>query len=245
MIDKFSIIIPTLNEERYLPKLLHSISKQYFKGKLQVIIVDGHSEDKTIQIAKKFKYQLNDLLIIPSERGIATQRNAGVKEAKYPNLLFIDADMILPPYFFSILNKRVSTKGDFIYSFSMWAAGFNILDHLTMLFFYPVTVAIGSLEKFTPGGIMLTTKKVHEKIGGFRDGLLAEDIDFGKRAIAKGARYRLFLLPFAFHSVRRLRTMGRRKFIRYCLKSYVRLKKYGKLYLKDNSEYPFGHYKNG
>jgi glycosyltransferase involved in cell wall biosynthesis len=40
-----SIIIPTLNEEKYLPKLLTDFKKQKNKN-FEIVIVDGHSEDK-------------------------------------------------------------------------------------------------------------------------------------------------------------------------------------------------------
>ena len=46
-----SIIIPTLNEEAYLPKLLRSIHGQHFKD-MEVIVADAGSKDKTVQIAK-------------------------------------------------------------------------------------------------------------------------------------------------------------------------------------------------
>ena len=45
-----SIIIPTLNEESYLPKLLNSIKKQDFQD-YEMIVADAGSKDKTIEIA--------------------------------------------------------------------------------------------------------------------------------------------------------------------------------------------------
>jgi len=55
MINELSIIVPALNEEKYLPKLLNSILQQDFKGKTEVIIVDGNSEDRTIEVTERFK----------------------------------------------------------------------------------------------------------------------------------------------------------------------------------------------
>jgi len=50
----FSIVIPTLNEEKYLPNLLNDLTKQKEKD-FEIIVVDGKSEDRTIDIAIKYK----------------------------------------------------------------------------------------------------------------------------------------------------------------------------------------------
>lgn len=243
MIDEVSVIIPTLNEEKYLPKLLDSIVKQKFQGKLQVIVIDGKSEDKTVAIANSFKKSIRDLLVFKTARGIAHQRNSGASRAKYDNLLFIDADMILPRHFFTVLNKRATRSDNFIYSFILFAAEFDVIDYMMQFFFYPFVFPFAWIKKFTPGGIMLTTKSVHERIGGFRkEVVLGEDLDYGRRAVASGAKYRLFMLPFAFHSTRRLRKMGRRNFVKLGLKYYLHLRKHGNVYRQESFDYPFGQY---
>ena len=50
----FSIIIPTLNEEKYIGRTLQSIVSQKHQGQKQIIISDNGSTDKTIDIAKEF-----------------------------------------------------------------------------------------------------------------------------------------------------------------------------------------------
>ena len=49
-----SIIIPTLNEEKYLPLLLEAIKKQKVDGNLEIIVADAGSQDRTIEIARDF-----------------------------------------------------------------------------------------------------------------------------------------------------------------------------------------------
>ena len=72
---KISIIIPTYNEEDYLPALLKSIQRQNFKD-LEVIVADAHSTDKTLEIAKKYNCK-----IVPG--GLpAVGRNNGAKIAQ-------------------------------------------------------------------------------------------------------------------------------------------------------------------
>ena len=52
-IPKISVVIPTLNEEKYLPFCLESLTKQTFK-EFEIIIADGNSTDKTQEIAHKY-----------------------------------------------------------------------------------------------------------------------------------------------------------------------------------------------
>jgi len=54
----FSICIPTLNEEKYLPLLLNCLLNQDYKN-FEVIISDGGSTDKTIEVAKKYQNYLD------------------------------------------------------------------------------------------------------------------------------------------------------------------------------------------
>jgi glycosyltransferase involved in cell wall biosynthesis len=86
-----SIIIPTLNEEKYIESTLKALKNQDYKGKYEMIVADGLSKDNTVKIAKKYV----DKVVLVKEKGIAKGRNAGAKVAKGNILLFIDADTIL------------------------------------------------------------------------------------------------------------------------------------------------------
>ena len=127
MIDELSIITPALNEDKYLPKLLSSIVDQHFPGKLQVIIVDGQSTDNTVKAAEFFKDKIPEIVVISSKRGIGYQRNRGAEKAKYKYLLFLDADMVLPPKFFGRLLTKVNPQERFIDTVILWSAEFDIL----------------------------------------------------------------------------------------------------------------------
>ena len=85
-----SIIIPTLNEEKYLEPTLAALRCQSYKGKLEIIVADGGSTDATIRIAKKYA---NAVMV--NGRGISKGRNAGAAVSKGDVLLFIDADTIV------------------------------------------------------------------------------------------------------------------------------------------------------
>ena len=83
-----SIIIPTYNEEKYLPKLLKCVKKQTYKN-YEIIVADADSADKTRQIAKKYGCRV-------VKGGMpAIGRNNGAKAAKGDILLFLDADSLI------------------------------------------------------------------------------------------------------------------------------------------------------
>jgi cellulose synthase/poly-beta-1,6-N-acetylglucosamine synthase-like glycosyltransferase len=50
---KLSLVIPALNEEKFLPHLLTSLTKQT-KRDFEVAVVDGSSKDRTVDTARSF-----------------------------------------------------------------------------------------------------------------------------------------------------------------------------------------------
>jgi len=93
---KTSFITTVYNEERNIEKFLNSIIKQSKKPN-EIIVVDGGSSDKTIDIIKKIKKKtkIPFKLIIKPGANIAKGRNIAVKETKY-NLIFVsDAGCII------------------------------------------------------------------------------------------------------------------------------------------------------
>jgi len=81
-----SIIIPALNEEDHLPRLLADLQAQE-RVDLEIIVVDGGSTDNTLTACRAFKP-----IIITAPRGRARQLNAGFKMSTGHNLLFLHAD---------------------------------------------------------------------------------------------------------------------------------------------------------
>ena len=100
-----SFIVPALNEEKCLEKTLRSIKAQKTKLKFEIIVVDGGSKDKTVEIAKKYAR-------VPREksRSISSARNMGAELGKGKLLVFIDADTVLPRDYLQIVWDYMSTN---------------------------------------------------------------------------------------------------------------------------------------
>jgi glycosyltransferase involved in cell wall biosynthesis len=244
MIRELSIIIPCLNEQAYLPRLLESISKQAYDGKLQVIVVDGHSEDRTVAEAKKYQSRLDDLTVVEAERNVGHQRNAGAKHAKYEHLLFLDADVVLPPDLLARLLKKAPANKKIIVCTMHTAAHMNLADRGLLVVAYLLLFASRAARiPAINGDFILTTKSSHNGINGFVEGaLLGEDTDYGLRSFRAGAKYRYYLWPQVIASERRIRKMGRYRLLALWVRAYLKVLKHGPIFPNEGFEYPFGHY---
>jgi glycosyltransferase involved in cell wall biosynthesis len=93
MSKMISVVIPTYNEERNIERCLESLKKQTLpRYKYEIIVVDGNSKDRTVELAKKYA----DKVIQQKSEGVGGARNDGVKIAKSELIATTDADCILP-----------------------------------------------------------------------------------------------------------------------------------------------------
>ena len=92
MLPTISVVIPTYNSEKTLAQCLESIKNQSYQGEIEIIIADGGSTDRTLEIAKRYT---NRILNNPLKTGEAGKA-VGVKHAKGDIIALIDSDNILP-----------------------------------------------------------------------------------------------------------------------------------------------------
>tara|TARA_Y100001970_G_C14226807_1_gene856180 strand:- start:110 stop:961 length:852 start_codon:yes stop_codon:yes gene_type:complete len=85
-LENLTITIPTLNEEENIHDCLKSFIDT---GSKNIIVIDGGSDDKTVEIIKKFDVKL----IQVQKLGLANQRNIGISNVKTKYTALIDADM--------------------------------------------------------------------------------------------------------------------------------------------------------
>ena len=199
---KISIIIPTYNEEEFLPNLLTSIQRQNYEN-MEVIIADAHSVDKTVEIAESYGCKI-------APGGLpATGRNNGVKIAEGELLLFLDADSVLTNNYISsaIEEFELHNLGIAITQIVPLEKGF--INQISHEFANYMTKKISSIKPHGAGcyGI-LTYKSLHEKVGGFDETLdFGEDTDYIER-IGKISRFNVLENPRLLISTRRLKEEG-------------------------------------
>ena len=88
-----SIVIPCRNEEKFIVKCLDSIiNNDYPKDQLEVLIIDGMSEDKTRDIIKEYTQQHPFIRLLDNPKRIAPSAlNIGIENAKGEIIMRMDA----------------------------------------------------------------------------------------------------------------------------------------------------------
>jgi glycosyltransferase involved in cell wall biosynthesis len=100
-----SIIIPIYSEEKYIAKCLDSIiESDYEKNEMEVLLVDGGSDDKTIEIIKEYQKKYSFFKLLNNPKKIAPiAMNIGIKESRGEYIFIISAHAEYPKNYFSSL----------------------------------------------------------------------------------------------------------------------------------------------
>lgn len=99
---QISIIIPAYNEEKFIAECLQSVYNQdYPKDKMEVIVVDGHSTDKTAEIVRR---EFPEVILLDNpDKIVPISMNMGIKQAKGDYIVRLDAHAEYPQNYFSAL----------------------------------------------------------------------------------------------------------------------------------------------
>ena len=170
--SKISIIIPTYNESENLPILLSDLST--ITGKVEVIIADCNSEDKTRDIACIYGAKIYK----SKKKNRGLQLNMGAKNAKGEWFVFIHADSRLNEKFLKHIKSIVKGDKNLIYFLK-----FKINNKKIIYRFLEILVNLRSYLFKDPYGDqgLIIHRKAYLKNKGYRKIPLMEDIDFIKR----------------------------------------------------------------
>ena len=176
-----TIIIPTKNEEVFLPILLESIKRQSIQPE-EIIIADALSDDSTRNIAESFGAKItNGGLPGPG-------RNKGAQVAKTKYLLFLDADVVLSDTDFlrESLNEIIESKLDKA-TCDVLPITESRIDKIVHKFYNMYVRALGRFHAHAPGFCIFVRKDLHDSIGGFDETVtFCEDHDYALRAVRRG-----------------------------------------------------------
>ena len=197
-----SIIIPTLNEEKNLSRLLRIIKSQNITD-YEIVVADANSKDKTIQIAKSHNCRIVG-------GGLpAKGRNEGAKYAKGDLLFFLDADVFVSGDFFERSLKEFSKRNMDIASFCVMPDSENIFLPVLFNAFYNGPILF--LENILPHAAtgIIIKKDLFRRLKGFDETItLAEDHDLSRRAKKMGKEGGILRSDKIFISLRRFEKDG-------------------------------------
>lgn len=201
--DTVSIVIPTYNEEKYIHKLIESILKQdYDIDLIEIIFVDGNSNDKTVDIIKKkFKnVNIKHCIINNPKRLTPISVNMGIKKSNNDIIIRLDAHSEYPTNYISKCVHYLETTGaDNVGCISSATSttkiGLAIADVLSSKF----GVGNSKFRTNAESGYVDTVpfgcfrKELVDKIGYFDEELIrSEDNEFNYRIIKNGGKVYLF-----------------------------------------------------
>ena len=211
---KYSIIIPTLNEEKLLPILLKQIANPEFKKKYdyEIIVSDGGSKDKTVEIARKY----SDIVKVHSgnkKQNIAEGRNIGAGCANTDIFIFFNGDIVIPDldYFFNYVENKFLNSSYLAMTciVKVFPEEENFADKIfqtiyNIYFRFLNFIGVGMGR----GECQVIRKEIFYRFNGYNEELAAgEDFDLYKRIRKKGKI--LFSKDLIiFESPRRFRTLG-------------------------------------
>jgi len=229
MSKKFSFIIPSYNEEKYIEGCLKSIKSQTTKN-YEIILVDSYSKDKTTKIAKKYGCKI----FYAPKNGPGFARNVGSEKAKGDILIFSDSDTRFERDFLEKLEKTFKENiGGGICNLFVFdpKSGKDIVSYKTANYLVRLLIKMGLV--ITSGSCFIYRKEVFEKIGGFNSEFMTnEDHDVAKK-VSKIMKFQFFDDINVYTSCRRIHNTGFWRilafYFRSTLKFYVK-----NSYLKNN-----------
>ena len=169
-----SVVVPVLNEARHLPFLLADL--QRWPDALQIVVVDGGSTDKTIQVA----HQGGAQVVQSPVQGRGQQLQRGLQLSQNSWLMVLHADSRLSQHWVDHVQRVLSmVRG----RQQAWAFDFRVDQRRPMLKLLEWCVALRSRWGQMPYGDqgLLIHRSLYERVGGYRSLALMEDVDLIQR----------------------------------------------------------------
>ncbi|MBL4682329.1 MAG: TIGR04283 family arsenosugar biosynthesis glycosyltransferase [Pseudomonadales bacterium] len=173
MNQKISIIIPVLNEATRIRALLAELSDSPEKSDVEIIVVDGGSQDESVAVAKEYP-----CTVLASNPGRAKQMNLGAEAATNNTLLFLHVDSFPPTDFKSFITSGLEHSGKSWGRFNVKLSGQQWLLRIvsSMMNWRSAMTGICTGDQ----GLFMT-KAVFDAIDGFPDIPLMEDVEISRR----------------------------------------------------------------
>ncbi len=242
-----AIVIPTLNEEHFISRCLNSIIKQTYEfEKMDVMIIDGGSKDKTKDIVAEYQKSHQNIRFIENKKKIQSVAfNIGFKKSTAPYIIRLDAHAEYDSKYISLCienlkqdEKRGNVGGRcniLPFNQSLWAQTNAILNHSRFGIggaAFRVSNEAHNTDSVPFGAF---PRKIIEKIGGMREDLpRGEDNEYNSRI--RKAGYKIFFDPNIISSYFARPTLGAS-----CKQMYANGNSIGYLYYIDREAIGIRH----
>lgn len=206
IINTVAVVIPTLNEEKFIARCLDSVIAQTYPfSNMDVMVIDGGSIDKTHEIVNSYHEKYSNIRLLNNPGRIQSIAfNIGVKESTAPYIVRLDAHAFYKPYYIEgcikglqVDSKRGNVGGQWDIqpqNDSLWATTNAILNYSKFGIggaTYRVGAKAGNVDTVPFGAF---PRKMIEEIGGMREDLpRGEDNEFNSRI--KKAGYSIYFDP--------------------------------------------------
>ena len=185
----YSVVIPHYQQPDLLDRCLQSLMAQEDAPPFEVIVVDNASQEMPTAVCARFG---GVRLLLETTKGPGPARNMGAREARSPVIVFLDSDSVVDPDWLAIVHRTVSGRPDCgifcgdVRILPVNPKAMNAIECYEELFAYRCELMVRKF-KFPPTANLAVRKDLFEAIGPFISGLLiAEDVEWGQRAHAKG-----------------------------------------------------------
>jgi len=198
-----SVVVPTWNEEKHLPGCLKSLANQDYDGRYEVIVVDGGSRDRTVDIAEAHA----DRVLTCAKRPVGAARNEGARTARGRIVAFIDADTMASRHWLTAIEQGFNGENVVGVTGPTLPWGGGLVDMITyrMWTIYLQRILLSMGMPHVIGFNCAYNKGLFLKVGGFDEtNVMSEDIKlalkmrkFGRIAFSK--RMSALTSPRRFH----------------------------------------------
>ena len=209
-----SIVIPTLNEEEYLPRLLEDLTQQK-NTDFEVIVIDSSPNEKTKSALFSGEHSFQCFYYSIAKQNVAHQKNEGAKYAQGEYIVFLDADSRIEPKFTSHISRATQNNRGLVYRPYTVPDDKEYLEMETLFFIWNIVVELSFLTS-TPlgdGGCLVFDKNFFTRIGGFKEKVHAEDYEIMRRCVQWGVRPRFISDANVIVSLRRIKREDKLKLL--------------------------------
>jgi len=180
MTPTFSFIIPVLHEETVIPGTIQHIRGLFAFGADEIIIVDGDTAGKTINVARDLGVKT-----LSSEKGRGTQMNRGAALATGEIFIFLHADTLLPhdalECIATVMQDKIISAGAFDLSIDSEKAVFRMIEKVASFRSRITRIPYGDQAIFM-------RRSVFNNMGGFKNIPIMEDVEIMQRIKKQGGK---------------------------------------------------------